>query len=63
MDYKYELKHFGSRWGIEVDTEELGKVMLLQPNSKLPIAITFDTRKEAFEYLEEYKLKHSKGEN
>lgn len=55
---KFELKHIGSRWGIEVETEEFGKVMLLKPDTKLAIAITFDTRKEALDYLEEYKVKH-----
>lgn len=59
MKRKFEIKHIGSRWGIEVETEELGKVLLLNPNINLPVAMTFDTRKEALDYIEEYKLKHS----
>lgn len=58
MSRKFELKHIGSRWGIEVETEELGNVLLLNPYIKLPVAMTFDTRKEALEYLEEYKKNH-----
>lgn len=40
-------------WFIEVDTEHFGKVLLLDKNESLPVAIGFDTKYEALNYIKE----------
>jgi hypothetical protein len=45
-----------NKWYIEVQTESLGRVLLLDKNyPDLPIPVTFDTELEAAEYMEEWK--------
>ena len=44
-------------WVIEAETEELGKVLLLDPNEDIPFPVTFETEEEAKLYIDEYKKK------
>lgn len=49
-------------WYIEVDTKEFGKILLLEPQNKLPIPIKFKSEEEANGYIKEKqknKIKHN----
>lgn len=41
------------KWYIQCETKEFGKVLLLKPNCSLPIAVSFDSEKEAEEYIKQ----------
>lgn len=44
-------------WFIEVETEEFGRVLLLDPNEEEVIPVRFDFEDDALFYIFEYKRK------
>jgi hypothetical protein len=44
-------KFMDGRWYIEVHTEEFGNVLLLKREEVLPIPVSFETEKEAWDYI------------
>lgn len=48
----------GNEWYIEVETDEYGKVLLLDKNERLPVPVKFKNEKYALIYMEEYKKLH-----
>ena len=47
-----------NEWYIEVETNEFGKVLLLDKSERLPVAVKFTNKDMASIYMEEYKKLH-----
>lgn len=49
--YKMNTKYMDNYWYIEVDTDDLGKVLLLEPGM-LPIPLKFNSEEEALIHIQ-----------
>lgn len=52
-----KARHFQSGWVIEVDTKELGKVLVLDKETEYLSPIYFKSEEEANQYIKNYKKK------
>lgn len=46
------VRQINDKWYIEIDTDEFGKVLLLNKDTDAPIPIYFNTEQEAMSYIQ-----------
>ena len=50
----YKPYEFNGIWYIKVTVDDLGDVLLLNPEHYLPVPVEFNSKGEAWKYLNEY---------